>query len=182
MKGESSVPHDSDSAINNDNGTGSCLETNTQHANSSSEKNQVFSSCTFSFADSTVVSNVADESFHAKTEKRRSNLQAQQHIMAEKKRREKLSTMFLELSTMVPGLKKVTFCSFKLYYFYFFSTRKNIWLDYLNSYNLSDIYKTKDECHLMSLPLSLLWKTYWDKHLVFQLKKQNYDRGVDMKI
>ncbi|QCE04806.1 transcription factor MYC2 [Vigna unguiculata] len=100
MKGESSVPHDSDSAINNDNGTGSCLETNTQHANSSSEKNQVFSSCTFSFADSTVVSNVADESFHAKTEKRRSNLQAQQHIMAEKKRREKLSTMFLELSTM----------------------------------------------------------------------------------
>ncbi|XP_027907617.1 transcription factor bHLH25-like [Vigna unguiculata] len=81
MKGESSVPHDSDSAINNDNNNMG--------------------------TDSTVVSNVADESFHAKTEKRRSNFQAQQHIMAEKKRREKLSTMFVELSTMVPGLKKV---------------------------------------------------------------------------
>ncbi|BAT96874.1 hypothetical protein VIGAN_09018400 [Vigna angularis var. angularis] len=92
MKGESSVPYDSDFAINNNNNMEnlSCLETNT---NSSSEKNHEFSSCTLSFENSTVVSNDADEAFHAKQKK--STFQTQLHIMSERKRkrREKISTM-----------------------------------------------------------------------------------------
>lgn len=41
----------------------------------------------------------------------RSPLQAQDHLMAERKRREKLSQLFIDLSKVVPGLKKVTFSS-----------------------------------------------------------------------
>lgn len=37
--------------------------------------------------------------------------QAQDHIMAERKRREKLSQRFIQLSALVPGLKKVQFLS-----------------------------------------------------------------------
>lgn len=38
----------------------------------------------------------------------RTTLQAQQdHVLAERKRREKLSELFVSLSTMIPGLKKV---------------------------------------------------------------------------
>jgi len=112
MKGESSVPYDSyfanSSSSNNNMGNGSCLERNTQHANSNSEKNQMVTPCNLSFEDSTVVSNVPDESFHAKPEKRRSISQTSKHIMAERKRREKISTLLIELSAMLPGLKKVT--------------------------------------------------------------------------
>lgn len=43
---------------------------------------------------------------------RRSPLHAQDHIMAERKRREKLSQRFIALSAIVPGLKKVEFTSF----------------------------------------------------------------------
>ncbi|XP_047165383.1 transcription factor NAI1-like [Vigna umbellata] len=91
---------------NNNMGDGSCLKKSTQRANSGSEK-QVFSSCTLAFEDSTVVSNVADAAFHAKPEKKKSTFQTEQHIMAERKRREKISTMMIELSTMLPGLKKL---------------------------------------------------------------------------
>ncbi|XP_027906139.1 transcription factor bHLH18-like [Vigna unguiculata] len=114
MKIESSVPYydsyfaNSSSSNNNNMGNGSCLERNTQHANSNSEKNQmVITPCTLSFEDSTVVSNVPDESFHAKPEKRRSISQTSKHIMVERKRREKISTLLIELSAMLPGLKKM---------------------------------------------------------------------------
>ncbi|KAL9303540.1 hypothetical protein ACSQ67_020803 [Phaseolus vulgaris] len=107
MKVVSSVPCDSDFANSSSNNNGSCLERNTQHANSNSEKNQVVSSCNLSFEDSTVVSNVPDKSFHEKPLKGRSSSLSQQHIMAERKRREKISTLLVELSAMVPGLKKL---------------------------------------------------------------------------
>ncbi|KAK7382816.1 hypothetical protein VNO80_01908 [Phaseolus coccineus] len=108
MKVVSSVPHDSDFASSSSsNNNGSCLKRNKQHANSNWEKNQVFSSCNLSFEDSTVVSNVPDKSFHEKPEKGRSSSQWEEHIMAERKRREKISTMLVELSAMVPGLKKL---------------------------------------------------------------------------
>jgi len=108
MKVVSSVPCDSDFANSSSSNNGSCLERNTQHANSNSEKNLVVSSCNLSFEDSTVMSNVPDKSFHEKPLKGRSSSLSQQHIMAERKRREKISTMLVELSAMVPGLKKVT--------------------------------------------------------------------------
>ena len=40
----------------------------------------------------------------------RTPLHAQDHVLAERKRREKLSQRFIALSAVVPGLKKVLFC------------------------------------------------------------------------
>lgn len=45
---------------------------------------------------------------------KRSGGHTQDHIMAERKRREKLSQSFIALSALVPGLKKVVFFHFKL--------------------------------------------------------------------
>lgn len=45
---------------------------------------------------------------------KRSPVQAQDHVIAERKRREKLGDLFISLSKIVPGLKKVNFISFVL--------------------------------------------------------------------
>ncbi|XP_022641617.1 transcription factor bHLH85-like, partial [Vigna radiata var. radiata] len=106
MKVESTSGFDINNKKKNNIDGGSCLKTNTQHANSGLEKH--ICSCTLAFEDSTVVSNVSDEALHAKPEKKRSTFhQTNQHIMAERKRREKISTMMVELSAMLPGLKKL---------------------------------------------------------------------------
>ncbi|KAI5684408.1 hypothetical protein M9H77_05636 [Catharanthus roseus] len=46
-----------------------------------------------------------EESVKGSTSSCRTSLEAQYHVMAERKRREKLSQLFLSLSTMIPGLK-----------------------------------------------------------------------------
>ncbi|WVZ60071.1 hypothetical protein U9M48_010137 [Paspalum notatum var. saurae] len=45
---------------------------------------------------------------------------SQDHIMAERKRREKINQRFIELSTVIPGLKKVTSMLIKSLDFFFF--------------------------------------------------------------
>ncbi|KAK7386175.1 hypothetical protein VNO78_26208 [Psophocarpus tetragonolobus] len=108
----------------NNNGSSS-LEENTTQNNANSIENQAFSSYNLSFEDSTAVPNILNnacqyyaehcskETVHdqtcnnKRTKRDRSNSQTQDHIMAERKRREKLSTMFIALSAIIPGLKKM---------------------------------------------------------------------------
>lgn len=46
------------------------------------------------------------------TTTQRNSIQARDHVMAERKRREKLSQKFIVLSSMIPGLKKVLYSIF----------------------------------------------------------------------
>lgn len=46
---------------------------------------------------------------------RRNHRQAQEHVLAERKRREKLAERFISLSALLPGLKKVLISSMLLY-------------------------------------------------------------------
>lgn len=62
--------------------------------------------------------NNSEQNYEAIGSKQRSNMvkfgaaspQAQDHIVAERKRREKLNQRFIELSAAIPGLKKVEIC------------------------------------------------------------------------
>lgn len=66
-----------------------------------------------------------EESVKGSTSSSRTSLEAQYHVMAERKRREKLSQLFLSLSTMIPGLKKVN-----IYIYIYISSS----LDYIYKY------------------------------------------------
>nr|KYP37485.1 Transcription factor bHLH25 [Cajanus cajan] len=76
--------------------------------------------CNLSFEDSTLVPNVPKKTcqyFHGehsqekpqniKPKKGRSCSQTHEHIMAERKRRENITKMFIALSALIPGLKKM---------------------------------------------------------------------------
>ena len=52
----------------------------------------------------------------------RNPTQAQDHVIAERKRREKLSQRFIALSALVPGLKKVPFVKLRAWFSSFFYT------------------------------------------------------------
>ncbi|TKY68860.1 Transcription factor bHLH25 [Spatholobus suberectus] len=103
-------------------GNASSLEENTQHAYS--EKSN-FSSYILSFEDSTAVPNAPiktcryhgerersketrEESNTRKSKRDRNTSQTQDHIIAERKRRENITRMFVALSAIIPGLKKIS--------------------------------------------------------------------------
>ncbi|RDX85734.1 Transcription factor bHLH25, partial [Mucuna pruriens] len=96
--------------INNNMGNASSLEENyTQHI--SSEK-PMFPSYILSFEDSTALPNEPSKETKEETNTRRSKRgrntsQIQDHIIAERKRRENLSSLFIALSAITPGLKKM---------------------------------------------------------------------------
>lgn len=50
----------------------------------------------------------------------RSPLQAREHVLAEKKRREKLNQQFIALSAIVPGIKKVSLLNYFYFFFYYY--------------------------------------------------------------
>ncbi|TKY68862.1 Transcription factor bHLH25 [Spatholobus suberectus] len=102
-------------------GNSSSLEENTQHA---SYDKPNFSSYILSFEDSTAAPNAPiktcryhGEREHSKETQEASNTrkskrdrntsQTQDHIIAERKRRENITSMFIALSAIIPGLKKM---------------------------------------------------------------------------
>lgn len=49
---------------------------------------------------------------HGKNKRVRSSWEIQGHIMSERKRRQEMAERFIQLSAMIPGLKKVSSCFF----------------------------------------------------------------------
>jgi len=54
---------------------------------------------------------------HGKNKRVRSSWEIQGHIMSERKRRQEMAERFIQLSAIIPGLKKVSSC----FFFFFFN-------------------------------------------------------------